>query len=171
MTEVLFETERLRLGPWRADQLGDLVRLHGDPDLARYLSIDGHAWTEAEAAERLALWMDNYHTHRMGKLRLTLKSDGSFIGRAGFGFFPPTGAPELGYTLFHQYQGHGYATEAAAGLRDWLFRETGHTHFIGFADPRNAASIAVLRRIGMVQRGIETYQGFDYMFHDMRKPG
>lgn len=56
---TLLETDRLRLCGWRMDQLDDLMRLHGDPETARYLSHDGHAWTREEAAERLAVWIDN----------------------------------------------------------------------------------------------------------------
>ena len=44
-----------------------------------------------------------------------------FIVRAGFGIYPSTGEPEIGFALFEAYQGAGYATEAAAGLRDWFF--------------------------------------------------
>ncbi len=40
---------------------------------------------------------------------------------------------------YPEHWGNGYATEAAAALRDWIFRETDWDHFIGFADVRNAA--------------------------------
>ena len=35
----LFETERLVLSGWRMDQVDDLVRLHGNPDVSRYLTL------------------------------------------------------------------------------------------------------------------------------------
>jgi RimJ/RimL family protein N-acetyltransferase len=167
--ETLLETERLRLEGWREDQLDDLVRLHGDPEIAQYLSDDGKAWTVQQCADGLALWIDNFKTHRMGKLRLIRKSDGAFIGRAGFGFYPPTGEPEIGYALFREHRGQGYATEAANALRDWIFRATDWDHFIGFADVRNHASLAVLRRIGMVPTHTEETMGFEVQFHVLRK--
>ena len=147
--EIVLETERLRLTSWPMDYIDDLVRLHGDPEVSRYLSVAGHPETRQRAEERLRLWADNFATHRMGKLRMTRKSDGAFVGRAGYGLYPPTGEPEIGYALLRENWGKGYAKEAASGLRDWLFRETEHDHFIGFADSRNAASIHVLRSIGM----------------------
>lgn len=165
----LLETERLVLSGWRADQVGDLIRLHGDPEIARYLSHDGHVWTPAECAQRLSVWVDNFATHRMGKLRITRKSDGAFIGRAGFGLFPPQGEPEIGYALLRDYRGMGYATEAAAALRDWIFTETDWAYFIGFADTRNAASLAVLDRIGMVRTHVATVDGISAQFHVLRK--
>lgn len=173
MTEpelTLIETDRLWLTGWRADQAGDLLRLHGDPDTARYLSIDGHAWTAAECAEAVALYIDNFRTHRMGKLRVIRKSDGTFIGRAGFGLMEPTGEPEIGYALLPEHRGQGFATEAASALRDWLFRETGWQYFIGFADLRNAPSRKVLSDIGMVETHVGLVDGITGQFHIMRKP-
>lgn len=162
---VLLESERLLLCGWHKEQLDDLVRLHGDPETARYLSDDGHAWTRAECAARLSVWIDNFSTHRMGKLRLIRKSDGVFVGRAGFGLYPPTGEPEIGYALLPEHRGAGYATEAASALRDWIFHDTAWDQFIGFADIRNYPSLAILRRIGMVPTHVETVDGITAQFH------
>ncbi|MCS6762174.1 MAG: GNAT family N-acetyltransferase [Candidatus Devosia symbiotica] len=100
------------------DQLSDLVRLHGDPAITRYLTVEGSAWSEAQAVAELTEWIALFDTRRLGKLWVTRKSDGAMIGRAGFSIYPPTGEPELGYALFTVYHGQGYATEAAMGLRD-----------------------------------------------------
>lgn len=162
---TLFETDRLLLQGWRMDQIGDLLRLHGDPEIARYLSADGLPWGEDKAKKRLAEWLDNFQTHRMGKLRLIRKSDDQFIGRAGFGLHPPDSTPEIGYALFRDYRGQGYATEAASGLRDWFFRETDGDHFIGFADSRNTPSLKVLRAIGMRETHVEVIEGMTCVFH------
>jgi len=171
MSLDLFETERLVLSGWRMDQLDDLVALHGNPNVSRYLTASGAPWTREQAEAAVRGWIELFETRRLGKLRLTRKSDGTFIGRAGYGIYPRTGEPELGYALFDEHQGAGYATEAAAGLRDWIFRETGATHFIGFADTRNAPSLAVLKRIGMEETHIETEpNGLTCQFHIYRRP-
>ncbi len=151
MPETVLETERLRLTNWLPTHIGDLLALHGDPEVSRYLSADGQPEDLAQAEERLTLWARNFAEHRMGKLRATDKRTGEFVGRAGFGIYPPTGEPEIGYALLREHWGKGYAVEAASGLRDWIFRETDWDHFIGFADVRNAASLAVLERIGMTR--------------------
>lgn len=160
MSELdLFETERLVLSGWRMEQLDDLVRLHGNPKVSRYLTLSGAPWTREQAAAALAGWIDLFTTRQLGKLRLTRKSDGVFVGRAGFGIHTPTGEPEIGFALFEDFQGKGYATEAATGLRDWFFRSGKGDHFIGLADTRNAPSLAVLQRIGMEKTHIETEAG------------
>ncbi len=165
----LLETERLVLSGWRHDQLPDLIRLHGDPEITRYYSVSGDAWTPEKCATVLAIWIAQFESRRMGKLRMTRKADGALVGRAGFGTFEATGEPEIGFTLFREFRGLGYATEAAAGLRDWIFRETAWRHFIGFAHVDNAPSIAVLKRIGMIETGTVDFHGMPCLFHRLEK--
>lgn len=168
---VLLETERLVLSGWRIDQVDDLVRLHGTPNVARYLTLDGAPWTEEQARKAVESWIELFATRRLGKMRLTRKSDGRFIGRAGYGIYAATGEPELGFALFEDHHGQGYATEAATALRDWIFRETNAPHFLGFADTRNAPSLAVLRKIGMVPTQVEVEpNGLFCQFHVYNRP-
>jgi RimJ/RimL family protein N-acetyltransferase len=166
---ALIETERLVLGGWRQDQLDDLVRLHGDPEISRYFTASGAAWSREKCARSLAHWMELFETQRLGKLRVTRKADDVLLGRAGFGVHGPTGEPEIGYALFREHQGHGYATEAATALRDWIFRDTEWDHFIGFADVRNAPSLAVLKRIGMRETHVSDFVGMTCQFHVLEK--
>lgn len=165
----LIETERLVLSGWRRDQLDDLVRLHSDPEIARYFTASGAPWSREKCAARLEQWIEQFQDSRMGKLRVQRKSDGALVGRAGFGLHGPTGEPEIGYALFHEHQGRGYATEAATALRDWIFRETTWTHFIGFADVRNAPSIRILRGIGMRETHRADFEGMACVFHVLEK--
>ena len=166
----LIETDRLVLSGWTHEQLDDLVALHGNPEISRYFTADGAPWSREKCAERLDEWIELFRTSRMGKLRVTLKSGEALLGRAGFGTHGPTGEPEIGFAMFPQYQGQGYATEAAGGLRDWIFRDTEWDHFIGFADVRNAPSLAVLRKIGMRETHVGDFHGMICQFHRLEKP-
>lgn len=167
----LFETERLVLSGWRMDQVEDLVALHGNPTISRYLTPSGAPWTREQAEKAVAHWIALFESHQFGKLRLHRKSDGVFIGRAGFGIYPPTGEPEIGYALFEDHHGAGYAMEAAAGLRDWFFANNKGEHFIGMADTRNAPSLAILSKIGMEKTHVAVdYLGLTCQFHIYRRP-
>src|SRR5690606_21338928 len=172
MSELdLFETDRLILSGWRMEQVDDLVALHGNPNVSRYLTVSGAPWTREQAETAVALWIEQFETRQLGKLRLRRKSDGAFIGRAGFGIYPPTGEPEIGYALFEDYHGAGYAKEAAAGLRDWFFAGDRGEHFIGMADIRNAPSLAVLGKIGMEKTHVaQDHIGITCQFHILRRP-
>ena len=126
----LLETERLVLSGWRADQVDDLYRLHGDPVVARYLTEHGQPWSKDEMDTAIAHWIALYERQKMGKLRVTRKADGVLVGRCGFGVYGPDETPEIGYSLFPEFWGNGYVFEAASALRDWYWRETDRDHFI-----------------------------------------
>jgi ribosomal-protein-alanine N-acetyltransferase len=91
---------------------------------------------------------------------LVLPHDGRpMIGHAGF-HGPPgrngldrADAVEIGYTIFPAHRRRGYATEAARALIGWARDVGGIEHFVASAAPTNAASIAVLRKIGFVHTG------------------
>jgi ribosomal-protein-alanine N-acetyltransferase len=172
MSELdLFETERLVLSGWRREQLPDLVRLHGNPVVAKYLRHHGQPWSIEEMEQALDHWIELFETRRMGKLRVTRKADGVLVGRCGYSIYEPTGEPELGYSLYPEFWGQGYAFEAASGQRDWIFRETAARHFIGMADVRNAASLKVLERIGMTRTEVApSDEGMLVQFHIMKRP-
>ena len=153
--ETVLETERLRLTNWLPQDLPDLERLHGEPEVARFLTLSGNPWTTEQCRTALTTWMDLFASSRLGKLRVMRKSDQCLVGRAGFGIYTPTGEPEIGFALYPRFWGNGYAVEAASALRDWILTETGWDHFIGLADTRNQGSLNVLRKIGMSPTHVE----------------
>ena len=55
-----------------------------------------------------------------GKLRVRRKADGVLVGRAGFGMHE--GEPELGYALYREHWGQGYAAEAARAVQAMVAR-------------------------------------------------
>lgn len=84
---------------------------------------------------------------------------GAMIGHAGFHGPPGTNGPaapdavEIGYTVFEPWRGRGYAREAAAALIAWARDERGIRRFIASVAPDNAASLAIVRRLGFVETG------------------
>jgi [ribosomal protein S5]-alanine N-acetyltransferase len=87
------------------------------------------------------------------------ESTRQMVGHAGF-HGPPevddAGAPqklELGYAVFPDFRGHGYAIEAAAALIAWARAVHNVRRFIASIGPDNDASLAIGRRLGFVQTG------------------
>jgi RimJ/RimL family protein N-acetyltransferase len=56
---------------------------------------------------------------------------------------------EVGWTLHPSYEGQGFMTEAAAAIIEIAFAGIGLHRVIARIDPRNAASAALCRRLGM----------------------
>jgi len=85
-----------------------------------------------------------------GALMLELREGGSCVGQVGINAGPLFPEPELGWLVYAPHEGRGYATEAAAALRDWAAAERGLTRLVSYVDPENARSIAVAHRLGAV---------------------
>jgi RimJ/RimL family protein N-acetyltransferase len=70
---------------------------------------------------------------------------------------------EIAYLLGSQWWGRGYATEAAAAIRDHARAQLGRGRLISLIDPENAASKAVATRIGMHHERDLTFEGHPTM--------
>jgi len=166
--EVL-QSERLIFSTWSEDQIDDVIKLHSDPEVTQYLT--GAPEGALEAKRRLNSWASHFEEFGWCKFRVTRKSDGKFLGRAGFGPLEPENPePEIGYALLKSEWGNGYAIEAAAALRDWMFERTKHDCFLGYAYSENAASIKILLAIGMKFTHTEVVDsGKQLSFHKLSK--
>jgi RimJ/RimL family protein N-acetyltransferase len=78
------------------------------------------------------------------------RADGSLLGFVGLGAHPAApGDVEIGWRLVRAAWGRGIATEAALAVRDLAFDDLALPRLVSVAQPENAASLAVMRRIGM----------------------
>lgn len=61
--------------------------------------------------------------------------------------------PDLGFGLYRDYYGKGYATEACEAMMKYFKEEKGHERFAGFTHPENVNSQKLFRRLGFKSRG------------------
>lgn len=74
------------------------------------------------------------------------------IGDIGYKRGPnDKGEIDLGYSILPDYQGRGFATEAAAGMVAWGLKQPGVEKIIATCSPENKASIRVLQKAGLQQ--------------------
>ena len=86
---------------------------------------------------------------------------GKVIGDAGFkGRSTNQKMVEIGYGISSDFQGHGFATEAVNGIKDWAFESNQIDKITAECAEENAASIRVLEKIGMTQT--HSTDGFIY---------
>src|SRR5256885_2911076 len=109
-----FTTERLIAERLREDHLADLVALHLDPEVSRYL---GGVRTPEATQQYLAVAMAHWDQRGFGLWALRTQA-GEFAGRAGIRNAIVEGAPEFEilYTLKREFWGRGFASEIAAAL-------------------------------------------------------
>ena len=97
-------------------------------------------------------WVDDWETYPVGKFIVETES-GERIGRVGINFYDPVhwtrsnlpdARPELTWALAHEHWGKGYATEAAAAVRDWYSR----AGLISLIVSDNVRSQRVAERLG-----------------------
>lgn len=84
-----------------------------------------------------------------GALMVERSADGETLGQVGISNGPRFPEAELGWLVYDGHEGQGYATEAAAALRDWAFAD-GWPTLVSYVDPGNAGSIRVAGRLGAV---------------------
>lgn len=118
-------------------------RVLSDPVAMRWWSSTPH-----ETLDQTEAWVAGMiENDRLG-LDLLIELDGEVIGKAGF--WKP---PEIGYILRRTCWGSGLAREACSAVLDRLFERTDHDAATADVDPANAASIALLQRLGFRQTG------------------
>ena len=153
------ETPRLVIRPFTLDDLEPLAAIFAHPEVMRFIG-DGPI-SEHETVEWLDRWMPVVERTGYGHLAVTKRDTGAVIGRCGPVMRElPTGREiEISYLLAHEHWGCGYATEAAAGVRDHVFGELGQQRVVSLIAHGNHASEGVARRIGMVVDGSLEFHG------------
>jgi RimJ/RimL family protein N-acetyltransferase len=152
MNEVRLETDRLILRWFREDDLADLCRMTGDPEVMKFLG-DGQPVDEMLTWRHMATYMGHWYYKGFGIWAVEEKSSGRVVGRIGF--MHPAGWPdfELGWTVVRDCWGKGYATEGAQRALDHAFIDMNRDHVISLIAPENVASIKVAERLGETVKG------------------
>ena len=141
----MIETARLLLRRVTVDDVEELLNIHADPALVRFMG----AWDRARAMEWLVRVDENWREHGYGRLGITDRESGQLLGRTGLMYLSQFAETELGWTLRREAWGHGYATEAARACADWGFRDFEIPYLTSLIEPANERSLRVAGRLGM----------------------
>ena len=149
---ILLETDRLRLRHFVPDDLERLVELDSDPEVTRYTSYGEPTPRERYERDILPRWFAFYEpTPLLGYWAAEASGSGEFLG--WFHLRPDrydAGEQELGYRLKRAAWGRGYATEGGRALLAHGFGPVGARKVSARALARNAVSLQVMRKCGLV---------------------
>jgi RimJ/RimL family protein N-acetyltransferase len=152
---VVIETGRLRMRSLRYDDLGGLVTMINNWEVARWVSSVPHPYTEVDGREWIARVQQDHATGRPRRFAIALKETDRLIG--GVGIDGSTGdeseEPALGYWLGEPHWGKGYASEAVAAVIDYGLQTLGMETIRACTDPNNLASQKVLLRCDLEKVG------------------
>ncbi len=164
------QTERLCLVPMGVDILQALAE--GDTSRAATLldcTMGSEFGVPADLARIRLEQLSADATLSDWLLRAMIRSsDRAMIGYIGFHTAPgadylvefaPDGV-EIGYTVYEPFRRCGYAYEAASALMAWAHRCHGVNEVIASVSPENAASLAVLQKLGREWR-LQHVGGYD----------
>ncbi len=147
---IEFETHRLLLRQWRAEDREPFAALNADPVVMEHFPA---ALTRAES-DAIANRCECLIAERgWGAWATEIKATGEFIGFVGL-HIPPDDLPmspcvEILWRLAHAHWGRGFATEAARGALHVGFEVLELPEIVAFTVPSNARSRAVMERLGM----------------------
>ncbi len=165
---TIVETDRFILRPFEEQDIDFLDELHGDDLVMRY--ILGRVRTHEENMTYLKRLQETREQHGVGQRIVILKEENKPVGRCGISFFygireqgmpsyyiDPKAIPEgveatpiheLGYTFLRKGWGKGYATEAAAAMKEHGLKIQKFPELHSVMAQANVASVSVAEKIG-----------------------
>ena len=154
MTYPLVRTPRLDLNPMTADAIDALLK----GDAPRLLDLTGasfrHPAPPPYMADALPIVRERL---RAGPLEapwwnwlIVERESAEAVGSVSFaGPVNPEGAVLVGYAIYPDYEGRGYATEAVKALVAWAFGQSGVREVRALAPVWNTPALRVAENVGM----------------------
>jgi len=136
--------------------------------VAQSWNLDEGPISREDAQDRITWMVDNHRQNGPGRLlhlclAIVLKDGGGFIGWCGLDHRDRSRPhPVLFYLLNAGYRGKGLATEAAAAVLGYAFRELGLAQVDAGAAFDNSGSRRVMEKVGMRYVGLNDEGGHSF---------
>lgn len=158
------ETERLFIRPLTLGDIELWTPFFTHPNSIKYFPKFLSGNPEIDATSWIQKQLDRYTDGRHGLMALIEKSTGDFVGQCGLLTQEIDGKTEIeiGYSLLPQFEGKGYATEAAQLFKKYAFEKNTIDSVVSIIDIGNIPSQNVAMRNGMTKgKMVKDYFGID----------
>ncbi|HJD98001.1 GNAT family N-acetyltransferase [Mailhella massiliensis] len=147
---MILETPRIRLRPWKEDDLAPFRVLNADPTVMRFFPAP---LTHEESDALAAALQERMKRQGFGLWALDIPGLTPFAGFVGLNVpaFKPS-LVEIGWRLHKDFWGQGFATEAAALAMEAGFSLFQLKEICSFTATLNTPSERVMQRLGMEHR-------------------
>ncbi len=154
---MVIETERLILRPFVEGDAEDVYEYLKEPTVNCFASMKLNSVDEAKEEMRKRTNETEYY------FAITLKHSGKVIGEIDA--YPETGEPHADenairdtfspcWMLNNDFQGKGYAFEAAQAFFDYLFNEKGARRIYTYVEDYNLSSQHLCEKLGIRREGL-----------------
>jgi RimJ/RimL family protein N-acetyltransferase len=145
---VVIQTARLELRQLELSDAAFILELLNDAEFLRFIGDKGVTTLDGAREYILKGPVDSYGRHGFG-LYATCLHDGTPIGICGLVKREGLADADVGFAFLSRYRSKGYAVESAAAVLEHGRRVLRMQRIVAISSPDNAASIAVLERIGL----------------------
>ena len=163
MTVMNIQTPRLALVPLGPEHLESAHAYASDPALTRLMMFLPFESPD-ETREYLETCRREWASPSPAFYEFAVLCGGEHIGHVGIELNDARDTAELEWVLRSEYQGRGFATEAARALMAFARDRLGIRRFVAHCDAKNAASQRLLERLGLClvdDRGVRKNRGSD----------
>lgn len=147
-------TDRLILRKFLLGDAKFILQLVNEPDFLRYVGDKGIRTMEDARNYIRNGPLESYHLNGFGLYLVELKETGCPIGLCGILKRDILPSVDIGYAFLSEYQGNGYAIEAAREVLSEGEAIYGLARILAVIDPENVRSIHLVEQLGMHSGGM-----------------
>jgi ribosomal-protein-alanine N-acetyltransferase len=166
---VILETPRLVLRELDLEDLDFVAAMLAHREVMQFFP---KCYTREESGEWILRQRERYRKDGYGYWLAVDKRSGEPVGQAGVMQAEVEGvaSPSLGYIMHRPYWRRGFASEAAAAARDWVFETLDRRRVITLIRPENLPSLGVARKIGMQIERRTIFGGYEHFVLSALRP-
>ncbi len=159
---VMIQSERLNFRKIEDSDFDAIAKIMRDAGVQK---VWEHYFSDDDVSTWIAQRKKGYENNGIDYLLAVNKLSQEIVGQVGL-LKEDIDCKEtwgIGYILLGQYYGNGYATEGAKAMADYAFNILKAPKVVCDIRPMNKPSIAVARRLGMIETGmfIKHYHGME----------
>ena len=156
MADLIIKSDRIFLRPLNAADAKVLFAYRSKPQVSIF-----QLWKPAEirdAAEFIdkAGFTSDLGNNQWNQFAVCLQTNQEMIGDVGV--LLNDDKAEIGFTIAPDFQRKGFAFESVACLLSYLFKKTSIKMIIAYSDPKNMASINLLKKIGFILKFSDNHE-------------
>lgn len=165
----MIKTKRTLLRWFREDDLDDIAKVLGHPDVMRFSLNGPHSREQSKAF--IDSCLSQYADKGSGLFAVIYQETQQVVGYCGFYFqvVDDVEEVEISYRLHPDYWHQGLATETVKAVQEYGFETLGFKRMISIIAPENTASIRVAEKNGMQYEKAASFHNIPAMIYSIGK--